>query len=97
MPLALKAAWLVQAGVIRKEPLPHLTKRFEYTDADAEYDSQQNPQGKNLAYHSRLAKVRAAAIDYFLQVSPPQLNNWATITFTSYLDYEQVCRPSVHR
>jgi len=36
---------------------------------------------KDPAYHSRLAKTRAEALDYYLQVSLPQLNNWAVIEF----------------
>lgn len=84
MPQALKAAWEVRAGVLPGIPIPEFTKQFIYTSDDNEADNAANPGGKDPSYHSKLAKVRAEAMDYYLQVSLPNLNNWATITFLWY-------------
>lgn len=81
---ALKGAWEVKAGLVPMQPMEHFTKRFLFTSEDDEFDRKANPNGANVAYHSKLAKLRAEAMDYFLQVSLPQLNNWATITFIWY-------------
>jgi hypothetical protein len=82
--MGLKGAWEVRAGIIPGTPMEQFSKRFFYTSADKDADEKANPEGKDLAYHSILAKRRAEAMDYFLQVSLPQLNNWAEITFIWY-------------
>jgi hypothetical protein len=80
MPVALKAYWEVQAGLIPKQPRPEYSKRFVYTSQDHEADQRDNAS-LSPAFHSRLAKLRAEALDYYMQVSMPQLNNWAQIVF----------------
>jgi hypothetical protein len=79
----LKAAWEVRGGLIPDSPMPEYTKQFLYTSADMEYDQTTNA-ALSPAYHSKLAKVRAEAIDYYLQVSNPSMLNWAEITFIWY-------------
>ena len=81
MPIALKATWEVRAGIIPGEVIPEFTRRFVYTSEDAEKD--RNTE-RDPAFHATFSKVRAEAMDYFLQVSLPQVNNWATITFIWY-------------
>lgn len=77
---ALKAMWTVSAGVIPGKALPEFERSYSYTSEDDAADKAANSD-KNPAYHSIFAKRRAEAIDYYLQVSLPQLNNWATIEF----------------
>ena len=77
MPLALKASWTVRAGVIPGEPSPEFTKSWKYTSEDkAKDDAIKRPQE-----HAIFSKMRAEALDYYLQVSMPQLHNWAEIVF----------------
>jgi hypothetical protein len=71
-------AWEVRAGLIPGTPRPEFTKRWVYTSAACEEDSS---RGGDLAYHATFAKLRAEAMDYFAQMSMPQLNNWAELTF----------------
>ena len=78
--LALSATWEVRAGVIPGEPLPQFTRRFEYTSHDRDADE----KGSSPAFHAKFSQLRAQAMDYYLQVSLPHLNNWATITFIWY-------------
>jgi len=80
MPAALKAQWTVHAGVIPGQSLPLFTRTWQYTSMEDDLDRHDNPDG-NPAFHSRLSKMRAEVMDYYLQVSLPQLNNWATIEF----------------
>jgi hypothetical protein len=81
--MRLKACWTVQAGIIPCEPLPQFTKRWEYTSQ--EHQDDQHPGVKaDPAYHTEFARMRAEAIDYYVQVSLPHLNNWAQITFVWY-------------
>jgi hypothetical protein len=80
MPLALKASWTVQAGLIPGKPIDAFSKRWEYTSEDhAKDDFLRAPSD-----HALFSKLRAEAMDYYLQVSQPSLNNWATITFIWY-------------
>ena len=79
--MTAKACWRVQAGVVPGKPMPEYTREYWYTSEHNEQDTKENPDGKDPAYHSLLAKMRAEALDYYLQVSMPQLNNWATIEF----------------
>jgi len=79
--VGLKAQWIVRAGVIPGQPLAEFTRVWDYTSEDNDADDKANPDGRNPAYHSRLAKMRAEALDYYLQVSLPRLNNWAAIEF----------------
>lgn len=80
---ALKGAWEVYAGIIPGQPMPEFTRRYVYTSKDNEFDQQSNTE-HSPAYHSVLCKIRAEAIDYYLQVSNPQILNRATITFIWY-------------
>jgi hypothetical protein len=82
MPLALKASWEVTAGVLPGVADTKLTKRYEYTSADYEADTA--PHSGELSFHSKFARVRAEALDYYIQVSMPNLNNWANVRFTWY-------------
>jgi hypothetical protein len=76
---ALKARWDVQAGVVPGFAREDLTRRWYYSSAECEED--ENGGARSPAYHSIFAKRRAEAMDYYLIVSMPQRNNWATITF----------------
>jgi hypothetical protein len=78
---SLKASWEVRAGVIPGQPRPEFTRRWHYTSAQREEDEK---SGNDMTYHATFSKLRAEAIDYYLQVSLPQLNNWADITFLWY-------------
>lgn len=77
MPLALKACWTVQAGIVPKEPMAKYTKSWQYTSDLHDRDAQISDP----AIQAEFSKMRAQAMDYFLQVSQPNLTNWATITF----------------
>jgi hypothetical protein len=79
MPVALKAAWTIEAGLIPGVPRPEFTRRFEYTSDQAEQDADLEAH-----QHAEFSKIRATAIDYYLQVSFPQVNNWANIAFIWY-------------
>lgn len=80
MPQALKASWEVHAGVIPGQRRAEYSKYWEYLSSDAEEDRQiEDP-----SVHAKFSKLRAEAMDYYLQVSLPALNNWATITFVWY-------------
>lgn len=78
--MRLKASWTVQAGIIPQEPIEKFTRRWEYTSEHNERDT----QIADPAVHAEFSKLRAEAMDYYLQVSQPNLNNWATITFLWY-------------
>lgn len=80
MPVGLKAVWEVKAGLTPGQELALYTKQWLYTTEDDAADRAANPNG-DPAYHSILAKKRAEALDYYLQVSLPQLNNWARLDF----------------
>jgi hypothetical protein len=81
--MRLKASWTVNAGVLPGIGLSTFHKRWEFTSQDDEQDQQNNSLG-DPAYHSLFAKMRAEAMDYYLQVSLPHLNNWATLEFVWY-------------
>jgi hypothetical protein len=78
---SLKATWTVRAGVIPGEPMAEYTKQFRYTSAQREEDQiiLNRPQD-----HAHFSRIRAEAVDYYLQVSMPNLINWAEIVFHWY-------------
>ena len=87
---ALKASWEVRAGIIPGQAMPEFTKQWHYTSADGAKDEEDGKarharsQSEGLAYHSLFAKMRSEATDYHLQVSNPQMLNWAELTFIWY-------------
>lgn len=82
MPLeALKASWEVRAGIIPGQPIPEFTKRWHYTSKQHHEDETINNKPTD---HAVFSKMRAEALDYYLQVSMPNLNNWAELTFVWY-------------
>jgi hypothetical protein len=81
MPSSLKASWEVVAGVIPGRPMPQFSREWCYTSQQKEEDER---QGIDPAYHSIFAKMRADVLDYYMQISNPNLNNWAEITFLWY-------------
>lgn len=78
---ALKAAWEVRAGLIPGQPLPEWTKRFVYTSAQVEEDGQ---HAKDVTYQTIFNKRQFEAMSYHLQMSNPQISNWAELTFIWY-------------
>jgi hypothetical protein len=81
MPLqALKAAWQVKAGIIPGEARPEFSKVWQYLSSDHAEDQKHTDPGA----HAKFSKIRAEAMDYYLQVSMPTLNNWAEIVFIWY-------------
>ena len=78
---ALKASWEVRAGVISGDPRADYTRHWRYTSEDYAEDEAHRD---NATYHSIFAKLRAEALDYYVQVSMPNLNNWAEISFLWY-------------
>lgn len=50
---------------------------FKYTDEDKQADDKL----KHPYDHAGFSRMRAVAMDYFLQVSMPNLNNWAKLEF----------------
>jgi hypothetical protein len=78
---ALKAAWEVRAGVIPGQAMPEYTKRWLYTSKMREEDE---AHGSEISYHATFSKMRAEAVDYYIQISMPNLNNWAELTFIWY-------------
>jgi hypothetical protein len=79
----VKASWSIEAGIIPGEAMKEFSRNYCYTSAMDEEDRKNNPVG-DPAYHSLLCKMRAEAMDYYLQVSNPQILNWARITFLWY-------------
>jgi len=77
----LKASWEVRAGIIPGQPLPVWTKRFFYTSAQREEDETKLNEPH---HHAHFSRIRAEAMDYYLQASMPNLVNWAEITFIWY-------------
>lgn len=77
----LKAAWEVRAGLIPGTPMPEYTKRFVYTSEDYEMDG---AHAKDPAYQTDFNRLQFAAMSYHLQMSNPNLNNWAELTFIWY-------------
>ena len=92
--MRLKAAWEVHAGLIPMQSMEEFTKIFPYTSEDYEEDRKNEDNFKDpenikqktvgYAFHSRFSKIRAEAIDYYLQLNSPQILNWAQITFIWY-------------
>ncbi|HEV8189488.1 MAG TPA: hypothetical protein VGP83_17165 [Pyrinomonadaceae bacterium] len=78
---ALKAAWEVRAGVIPGQAMPEYTKRFIYTSKDVETDGEHS---KDVAYQTLFNARQFEAMSYHLQMSNPNLNNWAELTFIWY-------------
>ena len=81
--IAAKGCWIVTAGILPTQPLPQFTRKWIYTSEHDQQDRDNNPN-HDPAYHSIFAKMRAEAMDYYLQVSLPQLNNWADMKFIWY-------------
>ena len=79
--MGLKASWTIRAGVIPGQSMPEFFRQYFYTSEMDQQDTANNPRGSNPGYHSLLAKMRAEAMDYYVQVSMPQMNNWAEIVF----------------
>jgi hypothetical protein len=79
--MRLKASWEVRAGVVPGQPIPECTKQWHYTSAERDEDEK---HGSDQTYHSKFSKLRAEAMDYYLQASMPQDHNWAEITFIWY-------------
>lgn len=77
MPQALKASWTVRAGVIPGTPDPKFTKVWTYTSEDSEKDA----EICDLHDIAIFSQKRAAAADYYQQVSNPKRMNWATLEF----------------
>ena len=75
--MRLKAIWIVTAGIIPDERRNEFTKRWEYTSADYENDSKIKEPWEVAVY----SKLRAEAMDYFLQVSDHRVSNWAKLEF----------------
>jgi hypothetical protein len=80
MPLALKASWTVRAGLTPGSPLLAFTKRWEYTSVDKAKDDQIREPHE----HAIFSKLRAEALDYYLQMSQPHISNWAELVFIWY-------------
>ncbi len=74
------ASWTIRAGVIPGKPMKEFSRQYFYTGEMNEQDRANNPNG-DPHYHSLLCKMRAEAMDYYLQVSNPQILNWAEIVF----------------
>ena len=74
----LAAAWEVRAGVIPGTPTLELTKRWAYTSADREEDERHLGE---LGYQAIFNKRQACAISYHAQLTNPNVNNWADLSF----------------
>jgi hypothetical protein len=72
------AAWEVRAGVIPGSPVGEYSKKFLYTLRDKQEDISNR---HDLSYQSLFAKQMACASAYHQQMSEPDLNNWAELTF----------------
>lgn len=75
--MRLRAYWAVSAGVIPDVPVQSYYKRWEYTDVDKEADDRIKEPWEVAIF----AKKRAEAMDYYLQISLPNLVNWAKLEF----------------
>lgn len=78
-----KARWSIEAGIVPGQALKQFCRDYYYSSAMQEEDRQNNPNA-DPSYHSLFCKMRAEAMDYYLQVSNPQILNWARITFIWY-------------
>jgi hypothetical protein len=81
MSQTLAAAFMVRAGVLPGKPDPTLSKVYPYSTAQLRADEEHR---KDIRYHSDFAKLRAEAMDYFVQVSMPAISNWSELEFIWY-------------
>lgn len=81
MPEALKAAWEIRAGIIPGQATPEYTRKFFYTSSDYEEDGK---HAQEFGYQPIFMKQAACAASYHQQMSSPQVNNWAELTFIWY-------------
>jgi hypothetical protein len=92
MPVAAKAIWRVQAGIVPGSPLNELTKQWFYNSLDAEADrkTMQKERGQGLdpcrpdAPLTIFQQRKQAALDYWNELNDPRLHNWARIDFIWY-------------
>jgi hypothetical protein len=92
MPVAAKASWTVQAGIIPAQPRPELSKSWWYTSLDAEADRQTiiaeeklgldpcRPDAPLTIFQQR----KKEAVDYWDSLNDPRQHNWANIVFIWY-------------
>lgn len=71
----------MRAGIIPLEPKVEYTKRWEYTSQQHQQDQAHR---SDMTYQATFSKLRAEAIDYYVQVSLPHMNNWAELFFVWY-------------
>jgi len=98
MPLALKAKFIVAAGVIPGEPIPDLCKSWEYTSEDhqRDLDQQRAPildtdfvldlraPSKFEKTTTRFTQMHLEAMRYYSGLIDPRGNNWATLQWIWY-------------
>lgn len=76
MPAALKAQWVVKAGVIGQQPVEGYCRTWTYSNADAEIDRASKFETDTI-FNTR----RMEAAHFYLEVSDPRVNNWASLDF----------------
>jgi hypothetical protein len=80
----LKATWEVTAGVIPGQSISEYTKRWNYTSDEGEADNKTMQANPTLAFHATFSKKRAEAMDYYMQLSNPNVVNWVRLEFFWY-------------
>lgn len=78
MPLALKAAWEVRAGIIPGQPMEEFSKAWHYTSQDYEADC---AMPVDTAEQSRFQRMAAEARAYADGLVDPRRLNWVTCTW----------------
>lgn len=71
--IALKAYWIVTAGVLLEETDPQFTRRYEYTSEDYAWDQQHKAE--------RFNNIKYEVSDYALDITNPGIVNWVKTEF----------------
>jgi hypothetical protein len=79
MPVALKAAWEVRAGIVPGTTRHELTRQWVYTSLDYEADRKLPPEQE-----TKFVQLRKEATDYWVSLNDPRQHNWADLTWIWY-------------
>lgn len=79
MPVALKAVWTVQAGVIPGTPESELTRQWNYTSADYDKDCRENTLPAQDQAVSIYLRMEAEASAYAASLRDPRQWNWVEL------------------
>ncbi len=80
--LALKASFVVNAGVAPNEAIAEFSRQWQYTVEDYEFDKAQIKEG--VIGITRFQEKRACAEEFARALTDPTKTNWVNLTFTWY-------------